>query len=302
MMILAHCVGGFANMMNTLVIATFLSKSLKVPLYINWFKTDQCQCDFQDIFTIESVDIHTYNGEHVGDKIIKIWKPSRASYADQMTEISFKEEIFVNLADMKHASDLISHIQSEIPDTIYVSEVVVPSYIPYFQFFSSFKFKPELISKVPRNIADSVDLGFHIRGTDTLSKYGVYHDSIRKCLSTLLLQNRRIFVATDDADVLKICKEFDGIVTNSNKYCVIKKNECMKWMNLGQYGHTNIFNVFRARDQVLEGIVDLLTLASIPKISGFITSRESTYYWLVFKIQSHKSLVFDTIVRTVHHL
>jgi len=295
MMILAHCVGGFANMTNTLVIAAFLSKTLRVPLYINWLKTDQCQCDFHDIFTFDSVDIHIYNGEYIGDKVVKIWKPARASYADQMTDICGKEETIINLSDINNASELILRIQSEIPNTIYVSEVVVPSYISYFYFFSSFKFKSDLISKIPRHIVDSVDLGFHIRGTDILSKYDVTHDSIRECLSTLLLQNKRIFVATDDANILEICKEFEGILTNSNQHSVTKKNEDQKWMNLREYGHSNIFNVYRARDQVLEGIVDLLTLASISKINGFITSRESTYYELAFKIQIHKSLVLDKV-------
>jgi hypothetical protein len=303
MKILAHAVGGFANMMNTLVIATFLSKTMKIPLYINWFKTDQCQCDLQDIFTYNCVDIHIYDGEPVGEHILKLWKPSRASYDDQMKDLVYKQESFVNLNDFKNSADLISHIKSTKSDSIYVSEVVVPSFISYFPFFSSFKFKKELLSSIPAHILDSVSLGFHIRGTDTLSKYKVSHDSIRNCLTHLLENHKCIFVASDDADIFKICREFEGIMTNSNQHCVVKKREDLKWMNLGQQGHSNIFNVYRARDQVLEGIVDLLTLASIPKIQGFITSRESTYYDLAFKIQNHRSLVFDTTRNTtVKHL
>lgn len=299
MKIIAHCVGGFANMVNTLVTATFISKSLSIPLYINWFKTDQCDCDLHDIFTFYGIDIHMYSGEDTGDKIVKLWRPIRDSYKDQLDLKVHNEEKCINMFECKTAYELVNKIRIEDPDTVYISDVIVPSFIPYTHFFTTFRFRKELISRIPADIVNTVDIGLHIRGTDTLSKYDDPYDTVKLCIEGLLKDHKKMFVSTDDDQITEVCKAFSNVVTNKNRHSVVKKNVNRDWINLGKEGFNNIFNVYRERNQVIEGIVDLLTLASMPKIKGFITSRESTYYDLAFKIQMHKAIVFGTKMHTV---
>lgn len=299
MEIFIQCTGGFTNRINSIIIGIFLYKYYPgsiTKLHINWEPDSQCDANIESLFDIKDPNLHIVKSteEFTNKKIIltKIWRQSRAVYKDQLhMPFSIVENIY-NPHAFKKAGEIITLIKNTCKDTqlLYVSDPQVPQYVSYIPFFQTFKFKPHILQKVNQY---NVDIGVHVRGTDILNKFKISMCDIDNYFKNLLAKYNSIFVCTDDKQIYDLCKKYNNIKTNNIINHVEKLSDSQNWYNHYGQDPKSVFNVYRSENQVVESIIDILTMAKLPNITGFVTSEDSTYYVFIQNCKQYKSIIFS---------
>ena len=127
----------------------------------------------------------------------------------------------------------------------------------------------------------------HVRGTDSLGTSD--YSEITTFFNTMLEDaSIKVFLCTDDEKIDIMFDNKENVVKYPNKVYVEKRDTNLGWLDA-----PGLWNVNRTREQVVGGWIDLITLASMHKVNGFITSRTSTYYHLAQLLHSNKKELFN---------
>ena len=296
--VVAFCAGGLCNALASLITANTLAKKLNRALYVYWLDGYIANdMKLTDIFNIYSQNggplVHIVDAaEHV--KMCTKGPMLRLSHMDTP---EFKDHKYNCPLQSIHQYSSIQDINTDLD--IFIYDPILPAFITpadLSNFFETFSIKPLHMKQASDILAKSnVALGLHLRGTDILSISGhslrnIYEFVMDKFRFT---QGGRIFICSDDENIEAMFRNDTNIVMHKKEY-VTRRDPTQHWYVEDSFNHlacaTNLehngkkyknfasVNVVRTTNQVIGGWIDLLTLAQVPSIEGFHTSRGSTYF------------------------
>lgn len=267
----SFCDGGLGNRLGSLVGAMHLCERIGSELVILWPKTRWCDAEFIDFFepsqkyiTCESdvKKIVQRNAISICDTHIKHDLPNlRHIYPEND---SF--ESFGKYEKILHSNNTPYHFMDEDRISSLLSKLKINKNIL------------ERVSKfVLENKIDDSVLGLHIRKTDhQLLPDSFYYNFIES------QQDKKIFVCSDDEKIENdLSSKYENIITR-------KKQSYVQKYQVGDWRIGDEFNVYRSKNSVIDGFVDMLILSktSIVKVSDASTFLK---FALHFKKYIHDS-------------
>jgi len=301
--IVAFCTGGLCNAISGLFVGSWLSKELGVPLCIYWIEgyialdiglldifdiIDDGICmlkeeEFKEVCARGGCDMLRFAPELPEFGLCPVYRcrPQRFDIKAVGSLASLKEmctgrDVFLNTC--------------ELPAYLMVPEVVEAT-------FERFRFKAEHVERVKRFVTDAGvgKVGVHVRGTDILSISGRNMDDIRRFVAGVKGRfDGAIFLCSDDEAVEREYVDDDRLRFYPGKVYVCKRDEGLGWYHdagtkhIGvtetvefggkEYKNYSSTNVVRTKEHCIGGWIDLMTLARMDNIVGFVTSGGSTYF------------------------
>jgi hypothetical protein len=307
--VIASCVSGLCNAISTLVISTIVANHLGRPLYVYWidgFIANDVQ--LLDIFEISSSNKSKFlTTEEYGNvcnttKMIRFCDP-------HAHELDFKNNIdpgpYLRIFHYNNLNE-ISEIPSIQNHDIYICEPQIPAFIKPGHlkvFFDLFLIKQENLAQVNNFISQhKCTHGIHIRGTDILSMTQYTLDDIKQFVDDMIHKivsngvtkgTSPVFICSDDENVENMFRD-NKLIAMFEKEYVYRRDTNQSWFLHSGSEHINkskdlehngklyksfaTCNMVRSTKQVIGGWIDLLTLAHLSNIDGFITSQTSTYF------------------------
>lgn len=307
--VIASCVSGMCNALSTLVTSTIVAKHLGRHLHVYWidgFISNDVQLN--DIFNISIHNSATFlNTEEYG-------KMCDSTTAIRFCDPYAQESDFKNNAapgpilrifNYNNLSD-INNIETIDERDIFICE---PHLAPFVKpsdlktFFDLFLIKSEHLQIVHNFIYQhQCIMGIHIRGTDILENYQMDLSDIKMFVEhkiafsniNYLHGTRPFFICSDDSLVEDMFRDNDLVAMMKKEY-VVKRDNNQSWLlHSGSLDHVHMakdleyngklykpyycINMVRTKNQVIGAWIDLLTLAHLSQIDGFVTSQGSTYY------------------------
>lgn len=260
-----YCDGGLGNRLGSLLGGLYLSKKLNYDYEIFWVNTRWCSCPFDDLF-----------------------EPTLKFQEGTLTDIFSKNDSCLYLThDFGFRPP--SHVKSisfvmmnnlnydEFPCNIVYNNNLFPSFIGIetnINLLKELKINNKILNRVKNfveeNNIDENTVGLHVRRTDNPNKLDdkVYIDVINKNL------DKKVFLCSDDEDVENRFSQFSNVIVHKKNNYVQKVTQDSDWTS------DNGTNIFRQRDAVIDGFVDMLILSRTTPVELFDGTffRYAQYY------------------------
>lgn len=308
--VVAHCTGGLCNALASLIIGCLLSKKMKVPLWVYWIEGyTALDCAVTDLFERGEGDVRLMNAAEF-EQVMKELGACRR-FCGELPELSLsdsykREPVRHDIRVFGSVDECVRFCQDA---DVFVCTPEIPGWMvdgdgdgrlheTFDAFFERFKIKDVYMKRVHEFIHEHGigRVGVHIRGTDILSvtRCGVHdvHDFIKN-VKLGCPPDTKIFLCSDDELIETAYRDDDRIVFYRDKKYVCKRDENLGWYHDAGLDHLNCAsieydgktyknysscNVIRTNEQIRGAWIDLLTLASMEQIVGFVTSNMSTYF------------------------
>jgi hypothetical protein len=310
---LVFSTGGLCNALDSVIAASYLAEHLKCKMQLYWIEGYIANdIHISDIFTLradaaESTELvdETYFQQFLMDHTADSLAVLAHMKLPELGGLPSK-----NPKDFGHVHEVVEWANQPLnrgKDLFLITDElpqwITNSYMLSLKsFFKRFDMRREYLDAALNFIKKhpGLEAGAHIRGTDLLSVSGTTIEHIKQFAQSLLDTYSAdptcpIFICSDDEQVERTLKEMSPrFVMHPDKDYVRRRDVNASWFHEASNDHLTCdrtieygdktyknyssINVVRSKKQILGGWIDLLTLAHMKHIHGFITSRNSTYF------------------------
>jgi hypothetical protein len=290
--IYVYCDGGLGNRINSLICGYSCLSQQKYELQIIWPVNRWCMASFDDIFQTKThrfvdssfTEIQQYSKEN--NQVLLF------SHENQFCLSPSKFHNLYSFWSLKHFQESISSVMEQsLQPIIYSSQLPGFLTLEIIEFFlDNFSFSSKISGDTEKfltanKLTTSNFYGIHLRATDTgrtLSSFDPWLKMIEK------QKAHRFFVCSDDSSIEKqISSLYRNVIINQKRFYIKKAEENKSWCEntIDEDGRSFAYNIFRDKEAVIEGCIDLLILS---KSYPIITSR-SSFLTLAIIMSQHKT-------------
>lgn len=260
----SYCDGGLGNRLGSLVGAMHLSQRTNSELVVLWPKTRWCDAEFIDFFepTLKYITCES--------NVENLIKKNDITLCDTHIEYSIKNVRHVypekDMAETFKKNEKILH-SNNTPYSFQSDEEIS-------NLLSILRIKTEIIKIVNKfvtyNQIDDNVVGLHIRKTD--------HEVLPDSFYYQFIENnfdKKIFICSDDEKIEnELTKKYPNTISRK-KISYVRKYEEGDW-RIG-----DSFNVYRDKNSVIDGFIDMLILSrtSIVKLSDISSFLKFALYF-----------------------
>lgn len=247
MKVIIFCDGGLGNRMGSMIGGLYLADKLNAEFEIAWPQTDWCYCSYGDLFENEFKNSETNFGDVFKNNKIDLLVSH--IQLDEGKDIDYCDPENMEQFNFKH-------------QTIVYNNSLVPSFLTdekIVELLWRFKINKGILDSVNdyilKNSISVSTIGLHIRKTDNPLQID---DNF---YSNTVMANpaKKFFICSDDESVEnKFGRMRNTIIRKKNHY-VRKIDESSEWFK----GN----NVFRSKESVIEGFIDMLVLSRTTIVS-----------------------------------
>ena len=298
--VVAYCYEGLGNRLDTLISAAFIAKRYNIPLSFYWIENQiSNDANTEDLFeTIRAKKLDESGFlQFVDSNASRIFTMSRnISRIGEKLQLSSCESFGCNVS-LVHLDEVDKEIILVQTCTLAPWAATSAGIQAFYHFFVP---KRELYK------APLAQIGLHIRGTDMLEERHVKGSSVEHAIEfakkvSAKHPGEQIFVCSDDAVIENALKALpNSPFIMFEKEHVTKRdpkasyNDGLDQKGLGidyqtlqtfehqgrQYKNVIQTNLVRSKDQIVGGMVDLLSLSQVKHLYGYQTSQMSTFFLL----------------------
>jgi len=274
--IIILCDGGLGNRLGSLVGGLVIASKLNLNPVICWPCNSWCNCNYEDLFNIK------YNviTDNINDLFLKN-KDNIFLIHENQTNLDLKMIPIIeeNIIMLKNTQTNIIYYNNSIPKFIPIYESI--------KVLDSIKINNYILNEVKNfclyNNINSDTIGIHIRRTD--ANVGIPNNQ----LSNFISSDKRYFVCSDDKETEDYFNKMNNVYVYS-KTSYVQKAIDGSWnsMYTDNEGRCMPFNVFRSKQSIIEGFIDMLILS---RSTPLITSNSS---FLHFSLIYRNIDIYDT--------
>lgn len=320
MKVATFCTGGLCNCLDSLIVGRFLSKKLGLPLWVYWVEgyvaMDARLDDILDLVGTEAGDVRLLSGGEFLD-VCKHDVGEMAVLSGELEELHLNPATPVrhSVKDFGSTGELVNFCRSH--NGVFLCTSEIPTYMAsnigeitelFDTFFERFRIKQAHADAVNqfRQETGVGAVGMHVRGTDIMCRYTCTLADVKDFVYSVkeLASDTMLFLCSDDKTIEDTFANDEQIALYRNKEYVVKRTDDLSWEHHAGLKHmcddVPIFehggkvykdyassNVVRTTKQVVGGWIDLITLASMQNVCGFVTSNESTYYNMALLLNTY---------------
>lgn len=286
--------GGLGNRIINLVSSMFISRVLDCELYVYWRPCHLCDCEFNDVFDVTSINLIASDTEYM--QLAKHSDLILNNITLKTTDTIFKRDIGISInmhlatQDVLKTKRLIVNKSISLPSFITVDDIV--------DMLGIFIFKKEIYREAYRFISENNinynDIGYHGRFTDCYNRDKQYRERNTT--------NKQILIDTISSNVgvrYFVCsceREFEGTLINYKNAVYRRKehypvfydtyeallNTSPAYIQRLITEYTQFPLNYISKEAVIDGIVDMLILSRTTMIKAI-----SSTFWDLASWYSH---------------
>jgi len=252
------CDGGIGNRINSLISGLAIARIFNLKYCVYWPENNWCQAEFTDIFKNEIYFKNASLTELKGTLVNSI-PMLHDEIASKSLGINFNSAY--QYTSLKDFSDKVICEKREI----FYYPAVIPDWIPFANVIEELKrlsFTDHIVNSVRNYIQSSIQrpfYGLHLRRTDL--NVGLNDHEVLN----LVLRNPQVtfFVCSDDPIAESLACVHPNVYARPKMSSVAKKIDHKSWLDetSDDDGRLYFGNIFRNKQAVIEGVIDLLILA-----------------------------------------
>lgn len=252
------CDGGIGNRINSLISGLAIAHYFKIAYCVYWPENNWCGASFSDIF----------KSKHPTSNLsIKALRDRLEESVVLLHDNIASEALNVVYGSAYNYQSMLDFEQKVISTgkDIFYYPAVLPKWIPFElikEEIENLDFSEYITGEVKKFISETINApfyGLHLRRTDL--NVGLTDHDVQVLVSHH--KDKKFFVCSDDPIAESLASVYSNVQSRSKTSYVSKKEIGQNWLAKCQDDDDRTYygNIFRNKDSVIQGTIDMLILA-----------------------------------------